>query len=84
MTSTLLPWSAASPQTRRVQCGSVCADGVLGTGDGAGEEEATHAGDQATELGAGAAGRRESEQSPGEGDGGFLFHARRPGPGDED
>ena len=56
-------------------------DGAFGTRDGAGEEEAAHAGDQTSKLGASAGGCREPEPASGEGDGGFLFHAGGPCPG---
>lgn len=72
------------PQTGGVQYCSVCTDGASGTRDGAGKEEATHAGDQTTKLRAGTRGCREPQPASGEGDGGFLFHTGGSGPGCKD
>lgn len=84
MTSFLCLCCPTSPQTGRVQCCSVCADGAFGARDGAGKEKATHAGDQTTKLRAGKRGCREPQPAPGEGDGGFLFHTGGSGPGSKD
>lgn len=71
-------------QAGGVQCRPLRSDGAPRTGNGAGEEEAAHAGDQTAQLGASARGRREPQPAPGEGDGGFLLHAGRPGSGIQD
>lgn len=71
-------------QAGGVQCCPVRSDGASGAGNGAGEEEAAHAGDQAAQLGASARGRREPQPAAGEGDGGLLLHAGRLGSGIED
>lgn len=71
-------------QAGGVQRRPLRSDGAAGTGNGAGEEEAAHAGDQTAQLGAGARGRREPQPAPGEGDGGLLLHAGRPGSGIQD
>lgn len=47
---TFLSCCAESLQTGGVQRRPVCTDGAPGAGDGAGKEEATHAGDQTTKL----------------------------------
>lgn len=71
-------------QTGGVQRRSLRTDGALRARDGAGEEEAAHAGDQAAELRAGTGGCREPQPALGEGDGGFLFHTGGPGAGIKD
>lgn len=72
------------PQIGGLQRCSVCAVGASGARDGAGEEEATHAGDQTAKLRTGTGGRRKPQPPSGEGDGGFFFHPGRSGLGCED
>ena len=52
--------------------------GKPGGGTGPREEEASHAGDPAQELGAGPSGCREPERSSPEGNGGLLPDSRGP------
>ena len=71
-------------QAGGVECCSVCSDGAPGAGDGAGEEEAAHAGDQAPQLRPRPSRCREQEPAPGEGNGGLLLHSGRPDSGSKD